>query len=470
MKQCILKGEIMNKEMNNLVNIEKNKDYIVTIENYGHEGEGVAKIQGFTVFIAGVLKGEVVKVKIIKVNKNYGVGKLLEVIEASEKRVEPVCGTYKRCGGCNLQHYSYEEQLNFKTERVKNVISRIGKLEDVIIHNTLGMETPYNYRNKVQLPVGATGEEILVGFYAPRSHDIINMDKCYIQDEVGDQVIALTKQWMKKFKISPYDEKSHSGIVRHIMVRKGFKTGEIMVVLVTRSEELPHKQEFIDLIKENITGVVSIIQNINKEKTNVILGLKSLTLWGRDHISDYIGEFKFNISPLSFFQVNPVQTEVLYGKALEYAGLTGEEMVFDAYCGTGTISLFLSKKAKKVYGVEIIPEAIENAKENARANGVTNAEFIVGKSEEEIPRLIAQGIEADVVVVDPPRKGCEESLLKALAEIKPRRIVYVSCDPATLARDLGVLDCLGYKTLQIQPVDMFPQTAHVECVALIEKK
>lgn len=470
MKQCILKGEIMNKEMNNLVNIEKNKDYIVTIENYGHEGEGVAKIQGFTVFIAGVLKGEVVKVKIIKVNKNYGVGKLLEVIEASEKRVEPVCGTYKRCGGCNLQHYSYEEQLNFKTERVKNVISRIGKLEDVIIHNTLGMETPYNYRNKVQLPVGATGEEILVGFYAPRSHDIINMDKCYIQDEVGDQVIALTKQWMKKFKISPYDEKSHSGIVRHIMVRKGFKTGEIMVVLVTRSEELPHKQEFIDLIKENITGVVSIIQNINKEKTNVILGLKSLTLWGRDHISDYIGEFKFNISPLSFFQVNPVQTEVLYGKALEYAGLTGEEIVFDAYCGTGTISLFLSKKAKKVYGVEIIPEAIENAKENARANGVTNAEFIVGKSEEEIPRLIAQGIKADVVVVDPPRKGCEESLLKALAEIKPRRIVYVSCDPATLARDLGVLDGLGYKTLQIQPVDMFPQTAHVECVALIEKK
>lgn len=470
MKQCILKGEIMNKEMNNLINIEKNRDYIVTIENYGHEGEGVAKVEGFTVFIAGALKGEVVKVKIIKVNKNYGVGKLLEVIEASEKRVEPVCGTYKRCGGCNLQHYSYEEQLNFKTERVKNVISRIGKLEDVIIHNTLGMETPYNYRNKVQLPVGATGEEILVGFYAPRSHDIINMDKCYIQDEVGDQVIALTKQWMKKFKISPYDEKSHSGKVRHIMVRKGFKTGEIMVVLVTRSEELPHKQEFIDLIKENIDGVVSIIQNINKEKTNVILGLKSLTLWGQDHISDYIGEFKFNISPLSFFQVNPMQTEMLYGKALEYAGLTGEETVFDAYCGTGTISLFLSKKAKKVYGVEIIPEAIENAKENARANGVTNAEFIVGKSEEEIPKLIAQGIKADVVVVDPPRKGCEESLLKALAEIKPRRIVYVSCDPATLARDLGILDSLGYKTLEIQPVDMFPQTSHVETCVLMQRK
>ncbi|MPM65742.1 23S rRNA (uracil-C(5))-methyltransferase RlmCD [bioreactor metagenome] len=460
----------MNKEINNLVNIEKNKDYIVTVDSYGHEGEGVAKIEGYTVFIEGALKGEVVKVKLIKVNKNYGIGKLLEVLEPSEKRVEPICGTYKRCGGCNLQHYSYEEQLNFKTERVKNVISRIGKLEDVVIHNTLGMENPYNYRNKVQLPVGATGEEILVGFYAPRSHDIINMDKCYIQDEVGDKVIALTKQWMKKFKISAYDEKSHSGIVRHIMVRKGFKTGEIMVVLVTRSEDLPHKQEFVDLIKENIVGVVSIIQNINKEKTNVILGLQSLSLWGQDHISDYIGEFKFNISPLSFFQVNPVQTEVLYGKALEYTRLTGEEIVFDAYCGTGTISLFLSKKAKKVYGVEVIPQAIENAKENAGANGITNAEFIVGKSEEEIPTLIAQGIKADVVVVDPPRKGCEEALLKALVEIKPKRIVYVSCDPATLARDLGVLDGLGYKTLEIQPVDMFPQTAHVECVALIEKK
>lgn len=459
----------MNKEINNPINIEKNKDYIVTVDSYGHEGEGVAKIEGYTVFIESALKGEVVKVKLIKVNKNYGVGKLLEVIEPSEERVEPLCSTYKRCGGCNLQHYSYEEQLNFKTERVKNVISRIGKLEDVVIHNTLGMENPYNYRNKVQLPVGATEEEILVGFYAPRSHDIINMDKCYIQDEVGDKVIEITKQWMKKFKIFAYDEKSHSGIIRHIMVRKGFKTGEIMVVLVTRSEDLPHKQEFVDLIKENIVGVVSIIQNINKEKTNVILGLQSLTLWGQDHISDYIGEFKFNISPLSFFQVNPVQTEILYGKALEYAGLTGEETVFDAYCGTGTISLFLSKRAKKVYGVEIIPQAIENAKENARTNGITNAEFIVGKSEEEIPRLIAQGKKADVVVVDPPRKGCEEFLLKALSEIKPKRIVYVSCDPATLARDLGVLDGLGYKTLEIQPVDMFPQTAHVECVALIER-
>ncbi|MEG0772735.1 23S rRNA (uracil(1939)-C(5))-methyltransferase RlmD [Clostridium sp.] len=464
----------MNKEISkktiNAVNIEKNKDYILSIESYGHEGEGVGKLEGYTVFVPGALKGETVKVKLIKVNKNYGIGKLLEVLESSKKRVEPICSTYKRCGGCNIQHYSYDEQLNFKTERVKEVIGRIGKLEDVTIHNTLGMDNPYNYRNKVQLPVGASGEEILVGFYAPRSHEIINMEKCHIQDEIGDKVIEYTKQWMKKFNVAPYSEGIHSGTVRHVMVRKGFKTKEVMVVLVTRSEELPYKDEFIKAIRENIQGIVSIIQNVNSNKTNVILGENSITLWGEDHISDYIGEFKFNISPLSFFQVNPVQTEVLYNKALEYANLTGEETVFDAYCGTGTISLFLSKKAKVVYGVEIIPQAIENAKENARANGVTNAEFIVGKSEEEIPTLIKRGIKADVVVVDPPRKGCEESLLKALAEIKPKRIVYVSCDPATLARDLAVLDNLGYKTMEIQPVDMFPQGHHVETVCLIERK
>jgi 23S rRNA (uracil1939-C5)-methyltransferase len=460
----------VNKETINTIHIEKNRDYVLNIESYGHEGEGVGKLDGFTVFVPGALKGETVKIKLIKVNKNYGIGKLLEVLNTSEKRAEPICSTYKRCGGCNLQHYSYDEQLNFKTERVRDVISRVGKLEDVCIHNTIGMESPYNYRNKVQLPVGTSGDEILVGFYAPRSHEIINMEKCYIQDEIGDKVIEFTKQWMKRFNISPYNESTHSGIVRHIMVRKGFKTKEVMVVIVTRSEELPHKDEFIKLIRDNTQGIVSIIQNINNKKTNVILGEKSVTLWGEDHISDYIGEFKFNISPLSFFQVNPVQTEILYNKALEYADLTGEETVFDAYCGTGTISLFLSKKAKVVYGVEIIPQAIENAKENAKANGVTNTQFIVGKSEEEIPRLIDKGIKADVVVVDPPRKGCEESLLKALTEIKPRRIVYVSCDPATLARDLAVLDNLGYKTLEIQPVDMFPQGHHVECVVKIEKK
>lgn len=461
--------------MTNLKNyntsVEKNKEYILQIESNGHQGEGVGKIDNFTVFIDGALKGEVVKIKLIKVNKNYGIGKLLEIISPSDERENPICSIYKRCGGCNLQHTAYEAQLNFKTERVKEVMKRIGKLENIKVHNTLGMKNPYNYRNKVQLPVGRNKDgEVVVGFYASRSHDIINMEKCHIQDEVADKVVELTKRWIEKYNIETYNEEKHSGLIRHIMIRKGFKTGEVMIVLVTNGEKLPHSDEFVELMAENIEGVASIIQNINKNKTNVILGEKSKTLYGKDTITDFIGEFKFNISPLSFFQVNSIQTEVLYEKALEYADLTGDETVFDAYCGTGTISLFLSQRAKKVYGVEIVTQAIENAKENAKANRVTNAEFIVGEAEKEIPKLIDSGIKADVVVVDPPRKGCEESLLEAIAKMSPQKIVYVSCDPATLARDLRILNDLGYKTLEVQPVDMFPQTTHVESVVLLSHK
>ncbi|WP_010294627.1 23S rRNA (uracil(1939)-C(5))-methyltransferase RlmD [Clostridium senegalense] len=457
---------------NNILNctVEKNKEYIIKIENSGHQGEGVGKIDNFTVFVEGALKDETVKIKLIKINKNYGVGKLIEVLSSSESRTEPVCSTYKRCGGCNLQHSTYEAQLSFKTERVRDVIKRIGKLEDVKIHNTIGMENPYNYRNKVQLPVGKNKDgEIVVGFYAPRSHDIINMECCYIQDEVGDKVIRVVKEWMKKFNIQTYDEKTNSGIVRHIMIRKGFKTEEVMVVVVTNGNSIPYSEELVSMLKDNIEGIDSIIQNINNKQTNVILGQKCKTLYGKDTITDFIGEFKFNISPLSFFQINSIQTEVLYNKALEYADLQGDEIVFDAYCGTGTISLFLSQNAKKVYGVEIIPQAIQNAIKNAEENNVTNTEFIVGEAENEIPKLIEKGIKADVVVVDPPRKGCEESLLHSIAKMAPKKIVYVSCDPATLARDLNILQQLGYKTLEIQPVDMFPQTAHVETVVKLEK-
>ncbi|MBU5226391.1 23S rRNA (uracil(1939)-C(5))-methyltransferase RlmD [Clostridium senegalense] len=457
---------------NNILNctVEKNKEYIIKIENSGHQGEGVGKIDNFTVFVEGALKDETVKIKLIKINKNYGVGKLIEVLSSSESRTEPVCSTYKRCGGCNLQHSTYEAQLSFKTERVRDVIKRIGKLEDVKIHNTIGMENPYNYRNKVQLPVGKNKDgEVVVGFYAPRSHDIINMECCYIQDEVGDKVIKVVKEWIKKFNIETYDEKTNSGIVRHIMIRKGFKTEEVMVVIVTNGNSIPYLEELVSMLKDDIEGIDSIIQNINNKQTNVILGQKCKTLYGKDTITDFIGEFKFNISPLSFFQVNSIQTEVLYNKALEYADLQGDEIVFDAYCGTGTISLFLSQNAKKVYGVEIIPQAIQNAIKNAEENNVTNTEFIVGEAENEIPKLIEKGIKADVVVVDPPRKGCEESLLHSIAKMAPKKIVYVSCDPATLARDLNILQQLGYKTLEIQPVDMFPQTAHVETVVKLEK-
>lgn len=454
--------------------VEKNKECIFDIISQGYEGEGIAKIDNkYPIFIEGALKGEKVKVRIVKVNKNFAYGKLMEVLEASEERVNPPCAIYKRCGGCKLQHASYKAQLDFKWDRVKDCVSKIGKLDPSIVKYPLGMENPWRYRNKVQLPIGLINGEVKIGFFAPRSHDIIDMESCLIQDEIGDKVVKLTREWIEKFNIRPYNvdgEYDEKGIVRHIMIRRGFTTNEVMVVLVTNGENLPHKEEFVDLMVKNIPGIKSIIQNINSKKTNVILGLESKTLWGEGTISDYIGDFRFNISPLSFFQVNPIQTEVLYGKALEYANLTGNEEVFDAYCGTGTITLFLSQKAKKVYGVEIIPQAIDNAWINAKENKVENVEFFVGESEVVIPDLINKGVKADVVVVDPPRKGCDKKLLDAITNIDAKKIVYVSCDPSTLGRDLKVLEENGYKTLEVQPVDMFPNTAHIENVALLIKK
>ncbi|EIW6614659.1 23S rRNA (uracil(1939)-C(5))-methyltransferase RlmD [Clostridium perfringens] len=454
--------------------VEKNKEYIFDIISQGYEGEGIAKIDNkYPIFIEGALKGEKVKVRIVKVNKNFAYGKLMEVLEASEERVNPPCAIYKRCGGCKLQHASYKAQLDFKWDRVKDCVSKIGKLDPSIVKYPLGMEEPWRYRNKVQLPIGLINGEVKIGFFAPRSHDIIDMESCLIQDEIGDKVVKLTREWIEKFNIRPYNvdgEYDEKGVVRHIMIRRGFTTNEVMVVLVTNGEKLPHKEEFVDLMVKNIPGIKSVIQNINSKKTNVILGLESKTLWGEDTISDYIGDFRFNISPLSFFQVNPTQTEVLYGKALEYANLTGNEEVFDAYCGTGTITLFLSQKAKKVYGVEIIPQAIDNAWINAKENKVENVEFFVGESEVVIPDLINNGVKADVVVVDPPRKGCDKKLLDAITNIDAKKIVYVSCDPSTLGRDLAILEENGYKTLEVQPVDMFPNTAHIENVALLIKK
>ncbi|MBI6038137.1 23S rRNA (uracil(1939)-C(5))-methyltransferase RlmD [Clostridium perfringens] len=454
--------------------VEKNKEYIFDIISQGYEGEGIAKIDNkYPIFIEGALKGEKVKVRIVKVNKNFAYGKLMEVLEASEERVNPPCAIYKRCGGCKLQHASYKAQLDFKWDRVKDCVSKIGKLDPTIVKYPLGMENPWRYRNKVQLPIGLINGEVKIGFFAPRSHDIIDMESCLIQDEIGDKVVKLTREWIEKFNIRPYNvdgEYDEKGIVRHIMIRRGFTTNEVMIVLVTNGEKLPHKEEFVDLMVKNIPGIKSVIQNINSKKTNVILGLESKTLWGEDTISDYIGDFRFNISPLSFFQVNPIQTEVLYGKALEYANLTGNEEVFDAYCGTGTITLFLSQKAKKVYGVEIIPQAIDNAWINAKENKVENVEFFVGESEVVIPDLINKGVKADVVVVDPPRKGCDKKLLDAITNIDAKKIVYVSCDPSTLGRDLKVLEENGYKTLEVQPVDMFPNTAHIENVALLIRK
>ena len=454
--------------------IEKNKEYILDIIAQGYEGEGIAKVEGnFPIFIEGALKGEKVNVRIVKVNKKFAFGKLIDIIEASPERCEAKCDLHKRCGGCKLQHSTYKEQLNFKFERVKDCITKIGKLDESIVKFPLGMEEPWRYRNKVQLPIGMVNGELKIGFFAPRSHEIIDMETCLIQDEVADKVVQLTREWIKKNDIKPYNvdgKYDESGILRHIMIRRGFTTNEVMVVLVTNGAKLPNKDEFIKLMVDNIPGIKSIVQNINSKPTNVILGQECITLWGEPTISDYIGKFKFNISPLSFFQVNPIQTEVLYGKALEYAKLSGDETVFDAYCGTGTITLFLSQKAKKVYGVEIIPQAIENANINAKENNVDNVEFFVGESEVVIPDLIDRGIKADVVVVDPPRKGCDVKLLSAITHINAERIVYVSCDPSTLGRDLAILEENGYKTTSVQPVDMFPHTSHIENVALLVKE
>ncbi|KMT21055.1 23S rRNA (uracil(1939)-C(5))-methyltransferase RlmD [Clostridium cylindrosporum] len=453
-----------------MVPIEKGLEYTLDITGMGADGEGVGKIEGFTVFVKGAIIGETVNVKIIKLTKNYAVGKIEEVVTPSEARIEPKCSIYKYCGGCNMQHISYEKQLEIKRQKVEDALKRIGKIEDVHVNETLGMDNPYRYRNKVILPVGKEAEEVKIGFYAPRSHRIIDMEVCDIQHIVADKVSYIVRKWVKENNISVYNEETDSGNLRNIMVRFGFKTGEAMVVLVTKEVGLKGADKLISEIRESLPEVKSIIQNVNPKKTNVVLGKKCKTLWGKETIEDYIGDLKFSISPLSFFQVNPVQTEVLYGKALEYAGLTGEETVFDAYCGTGTISLFLAKKAKKVYGVEIVPEAIENANENANVNGIDNAEFFVGEAEKVIPKMIKEGVKAEVVVVDPPRKGCDEKLLEAIAKAEPRRIVYVSCDCATLARDLKILRDMGYEVKEVQPVDMFPMTAHVETVVRIEKK
>ena len=454
--------------------LEKNKVYNFDIISEGYEGEGIAKVDGYPVFIKDALIGEKVKAKIVKVKKNYAYGRLEEIIEESKDRVEPQCKYIKRCGGCSIQHMNYKKQLDFKYGRVKDCLSKIANLNDELVNYPLGMDlNPYRYRNKVQLPVGMIDGEIVIGFYAERSHNIINIDECIIQDKVADTVAAITKDWMKENNILPAFNNglyNKNGLIRHIMIRKGFKTNEVMVVLVATKENIPHIDKFINKINDNIKEVKSIILNVNSKDTNVILGSKCITLYGSDIIHDYIGEFKFKISPLSFFQVNPVQTEVLYGKTLEYADLNGDEIVFDAYCGTGTISLFLSAKAKKVYGVEIIEDAIINARENAKLNNVNNAEFFVGKSEEVIPDLIDKGIIPDVIVVDPPRKGCDIKLLDAIDKVSPKRIVYVSCDPSTLARDLKILNEYNYEVKEIQPVDMFPQTKHIENVCWLSKK
>lgn len=443
----------------------------VTIEDLSEEGTGIGKFEGMTFFIKDAVIGDRVRAKIMKMKKNYGFARLMEVLTPSPDRVEPLCPVARQCGGCQIQAMSYEAQLAFKTRKVESNLKRIGKFEEIPMESIIGMEDPFHYRNKAQFPFGKNRDgKIITGFYAGRTHSIIENTSCHLGKEVNEEILEKILAWMNAFHVESYNEATGKGLMRHSLIRCGFRTGEIMVCLVINGRKIPGEEALVDSLKI-IPGMTSISLNVNKEKTNVILGREVINLWGRPYIEDYIGEVKYQISPLSFFQVNPVQTERLYGKALEYAGLTGEETVWDLYCGIGTISLFLARKARKVYGVEIIPDAIEDARRNASLNGFTNTEFYVGKAEEVLPeKYEKEGVRADVIVVDPPRKGCDENLLSTMVKMQPERIVYVSCDSATLARDLRYLCDNGYELKRVCPADMFPQTVHVETVALLQRK
>ena len=450
---------------------KKNDLVTVKIEDMGHNGEGIGKAEGYTLFIKDAVIGDTVEAKVMKAKKNYGYARLMRVLEPSPHRVEPKCPCARACGGCQLQFLSYGKQLEFKKNKVQGNLERIGGFHNLVIDKVIGMETPFRYRNKAQYPVGKNKDgEIITGFYAGRTHSIISNWDCYLGAEVNQEILKQVLAYMEENHVEPYEEESGRGLVRHILIRNGFRTGEIMVCLIINGKLLPKAEKLIERL-QTIKGMTSISLNVNTKRNNVILGEEIQGLWGQAYISDYIGNIKFEISPLSFYQVNPVQTEKLYATALEYAELTGKETVWDLYCGIGTISLFLAQKAKQVYGVEIVPPAIEDAKRNARINQIENAEFYVGKAEEVLPeKYEKEGIRADVIVVDPPRKGCEPVVLETMLQMKPERIVYVSCDSATLARDLKILCQDDYQVEKVAVCDMFGNTVHVETVVLLGRK
>lgn len=461
-----VKGEVILKIE---IPVIRGQKYTVDIVSMGHSSEGVGKYKDFTIFVPFALPDEQVEVLITEVKKNYAKGKMINIIKKSPARVEPECPIYAQCGGCQLQHVNYETQLALKKQQVIDALQRIGKQKDVVVHPTIGAPNPWHYRNKMQFPVGKKGNDVIIGCYAQGTHAIIDTQNCLIQHEANNLVAEAARGVIRRLNITTYDEKTRQGVLRHIIGRVGIASGEIMIVLVTNTEILPKQEKVVEELRRNIPGLVSIMQNVNSQNTNVIMGKRTINLWGKTTIIDKLGEFSFNISARSFFQVNTKQAEVLYGKALEYAQLTGEETVIDAYCGTGTISLFLAKKAKHVYGIEIVEQATKDAVKNAENNQVENAKFIVGDAIEVIPELDKKGIKADVIVVDPPRAGCDKPVLEAFAQMGPQRIVYVSCNPASLARDIAILAELGYVVKEVQPVDMFGATSHIECVALIER-
>jgi len=451
------------------MDIKNDAIFEIEIIDMAEGGEGIGKIDGLAVFVDGGITGDKVRIKQTKKKKKYAIGRIIKLIEPSKWRVEPKCKHAFACGGCQVQHMDYAKQLEHKNDYVDACIERIAKIENFNVEPIIGMENPYHYRNKGQYPIGTDSDgNVEIGFYKTKTHHIVDVDECFIQNEKNNKIIKTIKDLIMKYRISVYEEKSHKGTLRHIMLRNS-KANQWMVVFVTNGNDFKSANDIVNELVETHPEIISVIQNVNSVKGNRILGYTNKTLYGADKIVDTIGDLTFELSPLSFFQVNPIQTEVLYGKALEFAELTGEETVVDVYCGIGSISLFLAQKAKSVIGIEIIKDAILDAEENAKINNLNNTQFYTGDAEVVMPKLYKEGVRPDVVVIDPPRKGCEESVLKTIADMNPKRVVYVSCKPSTMARDLKILGDFGYKVSKVQPVDMFPHTLHVECVVKLSR-
>ncbi len=447
--------------------VQKNKEYIVDILDNGFEGEGIAKIQNFTIFVPGGIKGEKIKILIVKVLTSYAYGKIIEIISKSNNRIEVECQTYKRCGGCNLRHIDYEETLKIKQDIVQNLVNKTLK-NKIVVQKTLGMGNPYHYRNKAQYPLGIGRDgKPTIGVYANRTHEIIPMKKCFIQDEQIEKVAKFIFEFIIKNNISIYDEITMNGEFRHIVLKIGKQTNEIMVILVINGTKFKNEEKLVYELVNKFANIKTIIKNINTKNTNVVLGNQNINLYGKGYITDILGEYTFRISPLSFYQVNPIQAEALYYVAIEEANITKKDIVFDLYCGIGTISIFMSKYAKKVYGIEIVEEAIEMAKHNAELNNVDNTQFIAGDSQIVLDNLInKENVIPDIIMIDPPRKGLDNKIIDNILKIKPKRLVYISCNPSTLIRDLSKFED-DYCIIKIQPVDMFPFTSHVECCSVL---
>ena len=450
--------------------IQKNEIYEVEIIDNGFMGEGIAKVDGFTIFVKDAIRGERVKIKILKVVSSHAFAKIEEIIEKSPSRVEPDCDIYSMCGGCTLRHMNYFDTLMLKKEAAENTLKKELK-RDIIIDEIIGMEDPLYYRNKLEMPF-AKGKDgkATIGFFKPRTHEIVETDNCLIHNEKTFSLAKDIVKFVKDKNLSVYNEETGEGLLRHLIIRIGIHTGELMVLFVVNEEKIPHEKELIDYITDLHPEVKVIAKNINDKNTNVILGKRTISIFGTGYIEDTIGKFKFRISPRSFYQVNPVQVEKLYQKAVDLAELTGEETVFDLYCGIGTIGIFASDKVKKLYGIDTVDAAIIDARENAKLNGIENAEFFTGDVEYALKDLVEkQKVNADVIFVDPPRRGCEKEALDTIMKIAPEKVVYVSCNPATLARDIGILE-EKYHLEKISAVDMFPYTSHVECVTILERK